>query len=62
MISLMNPFDLTSRVALITGGAGLLGQQHADAIFAAGGVPVLVDIRQLPDEQLRTDMALTLAR
>ena len=37
-------FDLTGRVALITGGAGLLGQQHAKAIAGAGGIPVLLDI------------------
>jgi len=41
-----NPFDLTGRVAVITGGAGLLGEQHARAIAAAGGIPVLVDIHQ----------------
>ncbi len=38
-------FDLTDRVAIITGGAGLLGQQHAQAIATAGGIPVLADIR-----------------
>jgi NAD(P)-dependent dehydrogenase (short-subunit alcohol dehydrogenase family) len=37
-------FDLTDRVAVITGGAGLLGEQHARAIAQAGGTPVLVDI------------------
>ncbi len=39
-----NPFDLSGRVAVITGGAGLLGQQHARAIAGAGGIPVLLDI------------------
>ena len=38
-------FDLTGRVAVITGGTGLLGQQHAEAIACAGGIPVLADIR-----------------
>jgi len=38
-------FDLTDRVAIITGGTGLLGQQHAQAIGSAGGIPVLADIR-----------------
>ena len=38
-------FDLTGRVAVITGGTGLLGQQHAEAIARAGGIPVLADIR-----------------
>jgi NAD(P)-dependent dehydrogenase (short-subunit alcohol dehydrogenase family) len=37
-------FDLTGRVAIITGGAGLLGFRHAEAIVAAGGIPVLVDL------------------
>jgi NAD(P)-dependent dehydrogenase (short-subunit alcohol dehydrogenase family) len=37
-------FDLTGRVAIITGGAGLLGFRHAEAIGAAGGIPVLVDL------------------
>ena len=37
-------FDLSDRVAVITGGAGLLGVQHAEAIAEAGGYPVLADI------------------
>jgi NAD(P)-dependent dehydrogenase (short-subunit alcohol dehydrogenase family) len=41
-----NLFDLSGRVAVITGGAGLLGEQHARAIAAAGGIPVLVDIQR----------------
>ena len=38
-------FDLTGRVAVITGGAGLLGPQHAEAITAFGGIAVLADVR-----------------
>jgi NAD(P)-dependent dehydrogenase (short-subunit alcohol dehydrogenase family) len=37
-------FDLTGRVAVITGGAGLLGRQHARAIAGAGGTPILLDL------------------
>jgi NAD(P)-dependent dehydrogenase (short-subunit alcohol dehydrogenase family) len=37
-------FNLAGRVALVTGGAGLLGIQHAEVIAAAGGSPVLADI------------------
>ena len=37
-------FEITGRVAVITGGAGLLGQQHARVIAGAGGIPVLVDV------------------
>jgi len=38
------PFDLSERVAVVTGGAGLLGQRHAGAIAAFGGIPVLLDV------------------
>ena len=37
-------FNLTGRVAVITGGAGLLGMKHAEVIAAHGGSPVLVDL------------------
>jgi NAD(P)-dependent dehydrogenase (short-subunit alcohol dehydrogenase family) len=37
-------FDLAGRVAVITGGSGLLGRQHADAITAFGGIAVIVDL------------------
>lgn len=37
-------FDLSGRIAVITGGAGMLGRQHADAVAEAGGAVVLADI------------------
>jgi NAD(P)-dependent dehydrogenase (short-subunit alcohol dehydrogenase family) len=46
MKSVRDLFDLGGRVAVITGGAGLLGFQHASAIAAAGGIPILVDIAE----------------
>jgi NAD(P)-dependent dehydrogenase (short-subunit alcohol dehydrogenase family) len=47
-------FDLTGRVAVITGGGGLLGQKHAEAIVAAGGIPVLADLPQArPEDRAR---------
>lgn len=39
-----NAFDLTGKIAIITGGCGLLGKRHAHAIAAQGGIPVLVDL------------------
>ena len=39
-------FDLSGRVAVITGGAGLLGEKHGEAIAEAGGIPVLVDVNE----------------
>ena len=38
-------FRLDGRVVIITGGAGLLGRKHAEAVQEAGGMPVLWDIR-----------------
>lgn len=37
-------FDLDGRVAVITGGAGLLGQKHGEAILECGGIPILLDL------------------
>lgn len=37
--------DLTGRVAVITGGAGLLGMKHAEAVAEMGGIPVLLDLK-----------------
>jgi NAD(P)-dependent dehydrogenase (short-subunit alcohol dehydrogenase family) len=39
-------FDMTDRVVIITGGAGLLGKRHAAAVARAGAIPVLVDIKE----------------
>lgn len=45
MNSVKTSLDLTGRVAVITGGAGLLGSKHAEAIAEMGGIPVLVDLK-----------------
>ncbi|MBZ0096130.1 MAG: SDR family oxidoreductase [Sulfuricella sp.] len=37
-------FNLHGKIAIITGGGGMLGYQHAAAIASFGGTPVLVDI------------------
>lgn len=52
-----NQFNLTGRVAIITGAAGLLGEEHARTIAQAGGVPVFVDI----DSDKATEKARKLA-
>ena len=37
-------FDLSGKVALVTGGAGLLGVQHAQALAEAGAHVILADL------------------
>jgi 2-deoxy-D-gluconate 3-dehydrogenase len=37
-------FELTGRVAILTGGAGLLGRSHARTLAAAGATVVIADI------------------
>lgn len=44
-------FDLSGRVAVITGGSGLLGRENAIALADCGALPVLLDLN---DEALAT--------
>ena len=50
-------FDLTGRVAIITGGAGLLGRMHAEAIAEVGGFPVIADIEEGGAERVATEIS-----
>lgn len=42
----LDTFKLDGKVAIITGGAGLLGVRHGEAVAEAGGIPVLWDVRE----------------
>jgi len=48
-------FELTGKVVLITGGAGLLGAEHAAAIAEAGGSPVIADVRGAEAERVASE-------
>ncbi|MFO8036883.1 MAG: SDR family oxidoreductase [Anaerolineales bacterium] len=51
-------FDLTDRTALVTGGAGFLGQQFCEALSEAGANVVVADI----DREKALDFAAELVR
>jgi len=55
-------FDLSDRVAVITGGAGLLGRKHAEVIAGAGGIPVLADLPAAQPIQVAAEMSQRVAR
>lgn len=43
---LLDKFKLKNEIIIITGGAGLLGEMHAETVLEAGGKAVLLDINQ----------------
>lgn len=57
MTTVMDQFRLDGKVAVITGGAGLLGLRHAEAVAEAGGVPVLWDLRAQAAEEAAAEVA-----
>lgn len=42
----LDKFKIEDRVVIITGGAGLLGRSHAEAVIDGGGRAILTDISQ----------------
>jgi NAD(P)-dependent dehydrogenase (short-subunit alcohol dehydrogenase family) len=57
MSNVLKRFDLTGRTALITGGAGLLGMEHAAALLEIGATVVLTDIGAPDLEKARTALS-----
>ncbi|MCK4819074.1 SDR family NAD(P)-dependent oxidoreductase, partial [bacterium] len=53
----LSKFNLDGKVAIITGGAGLLGMKHAEAIAEAGGTPVLWDINSQAAQNISREIA-----
>ncbi|TLP48512.1 SDR family oxidoreductase [Cohaesibacter sp. CAU 1516] len=57
--SVLSSFDLTDRVAIITGGAGLLGRKHAEAVAELGGIPCLLDLDAIRAADAAKDLEAT---
>jgi 2-deoxy-D-gluconate 3-dehydrogenase len=51
-------FDLTGRTAIVTGGAGFLGQQFSRALVEAGAAVLVADI----DQQAASDFAAVITK
>ena len=45
-----NIFDLTGKTVLITGGSGLLGLKHAEAVSEWGAKAIILDIKKVTDK------------
>lgn len=50
----MDVFDLTGELAVITGGAGLLGRKHSEALIEAGAGVVILDNDNAKIEESRS--------
>ncbi len=53
MTSLFEKFRIEGKVVVITGGAGLIGRRHTEAVLEGGGIPVLLDIFEEPLKKVR---------
>lgn len=42
----INKFNISGKVCIVTGGGGLIGLKHAEAIIEGDGIPILIDICQ----------------
>lgn len=45
-MSTLEKYIIDNKVVIITGGAGLLGRNHAEAVLDGRGIPVLLDISE----------------
>jgi NAD(P)-dependent dehydrogenase (short-subunit alcohol dehydrogenase family) len=53
---LSNLFRLDGKVIIITGASGLLGEKHAEAVAAHGGIPVLLDIDLIKLKNVKSEI------
>mgnify|MGYP000869294371 CR=1 FL=1 len=56
MTTIFDKFDLTGQVAVVTGGAGLLGKQFCKTLAEAGAAVVAADLNAAAVEQVAKDL------
>ena len=59
MTGYLNRFKIDGNVCIITGGGGLLGRKHAEAVLEGGGIPVLLDISSESLQRAKNELLLT---
>jgi len=52
----INKFDLNNTIAIVTGGAGLLGSKHTEALLDAGSTVIVLDNSTKNIDQLNNDL------
>lgn len=52
----LDSFLVRNKIVIITGGAGLLGRKHAEAVIEGEGIPVLVDISEAAVERAKKEL------
>ena len=50
-------FYIENKIVIITGGAGLLGRKHAEAVIEGKGIPVLIDISKSAVDNAKAKIA-----
>lgn len=55
-MSAIEKFFIENRVVIITGGAGLLGKKHAEAVIEGKGIPVLLDVSSVAIENAKREL------
>jgi NAD(P)-dependent dehydrogenase (short-subunit alcohol dehydrogenase family) len=55
----LDNFKMTGKTVVITGGAGLLGEKHAEAILEAGGNVVLLDVNSQALKNISNKLSTT---
>lgn len=52
----LKKLNIDGRVCIVTGGGGLIGKKHTEAIVEGGGIPVLLDIVPSGMERVKSEV------
>ena len=52
----MTELNISDRVVIITGGAGMLGAQYVNTVLSSGGIPIILDINEENINQNRAQL------